>query len=74
MSYVRTCIYSYIQLLNPKWSDAMLKQGSGGAYEISGRYTILYAYTLPYIVLTPFIIIHILHAQADRDGGMGVNH
>lgn len=24
------------KLLNPKWSDAMLKQGSAGAYEISG--------------------------------------
>ena len=24
------------KLLNPKWSEAMLKQGSSGAYEISG--------------------------------------
>jgi magnesium chelatase subunit H len=29
------------KLLNPKWSAAMLKQGSGGAYEISGRMTSL---------------------------------
>lgn len=27
------------KLLNPKWRDAMLKQGSGGAYEISQRLT-----------------------------------
>jgi magnesium chelatase subunit H len=27
------------KLLNPKWRDAMLKQGSGGAYEISQRMT-----------------------------------
>ncbi len=26
-------------MLNPKWRDAMLKQGSGGAYEISQRMT-----------------------------------
>lgn len=29
------------KLLNPKWSEAMLKQGSGGVYEISGRMTSL---------------------------------
>jgi magnesium chelatase subunit H len=29
------------KLLNPKWRDAMLKQGSGGAYEISQRMTAL---------------------------------
>lgn len=29
------------KLLNPKWSDAMLKQGAGGVYEISGRMTSL---------------------------------
>lgn len=27
------------KLLNPKWRDAMLQQGSGGAYEISQRMT-----------------------------------
>lgn len=27
------------KLLNPKWADEMLKQGAGGAYEISGRMT-----------------------------------
>merc|ERR1712113_879331 len=27
------------KLLNPKWRDAMLAQGSGGAYEISQRMT-----------------------------------
>lgn len=27
------------KLLNPKWRDAMVKQGSGGAYEISQRLT-----------------------------------
>lgn len=27
------------KLLNPKWRDAMLRQGSGGAYEISQRMT-----------------------------------
>lgn len=27
------------KLLNPRWSEAMLKQGAGGAYEISGRLT-----------------------------------
>jgi magnesium chelatase subunit H len=27
------------KLLNPKWSEAMIKQGSAGAYEISGRMT-----------------------------------
>lgn len=27
------------KLLNPKWRDAMVKQGSGGAYEISQRMT-----------------------------------
>lgn len=27
------------KLLNPKWRDAMMKQGSGGAYEISQRMT-----------------------------------
>ena len=27
------------KMLNPKWRDAMLKQGSGGAYEISQRMT-----------------------------------
>jgi magnesium chelatase subunit H len=27
------------KLLNPKWRDAMLSQGSGGAYEISTRMT-----------------------------------
>jgi magnesium chelatase subunit H len=27
------------KLLNPKWRDAMLRQGSGGAYEISQRFT-----------------------------------
>ena len=27
------------KLLNPKWRDSMLKQGSGGAYEISQRMT-----------------------------------
>lgn len=27
------------KLLNPKWRDAMLNQGSGGAYEISQRMT-----------------------------------
>jgi magnesium chelatase subunit H len=27
------------KLLNPKWRDAMLDQGSGGAYEISQRMT-----------------------------------
>lgn len=27
------------KLLNPKWRDQMLKQGSGGAYEISQRMT-----------------------------------
>ena len=27
------------KLLNPKWRDAMLKQGYGGAYEISQRMT-----------------------------------
>jgi len=27
------------KLLNPKWSTAMLKQGSSGVYEISGRLT-----------------------------------
>jgi len=29
------------KLLNPKWRDAMLEQGSGGAYEISQRMTAL---------------------------------
>jgi len=29
------------KLLNPKWTEAMLKQGSSGAYEISGRMTAL---------------------------------
>lgn len=29
------------KLLNPKWAEGMLKQGSGGAYEISGRMTAL---------------------------------
>ena len=27
------------KFLNPKWRDAMLQQGSGGAYEISQRFT-----------------------------------
>jgi magnesium chelatase subunit H len=27
------------KLLNPKWTEAMLKQGSGGAYEVSQRFT-----------------------------------
>ena len=27
------------KLLNPKWSEAMLAQGSGGAFEISSRFT-----------------------------------
>ena len=27
------------KLLNPKWRDAMLDQGSGGAYEVSQRMT-----------------------------------
>jgi magnesium chelatase subunit H len=27
------------KLLNPKWTEAMLKQGSGGAYEVSQRLT-----------------------------------
>uniref|UniRef100_A0A0G4IDP0 magnesium chelatase n=1 Tax=Chromera velia CCMP2878 TaxID=1169474 RepID=A0A0G4IDP0_9ALVE len=29
------------KLLNPKWSEAMMKQGSGGAYEIGQRMTAL---------------------------------
>jgi len=29
------------KFLNPKWSNAMLKQGAGGVYEISGRMTAL---------------------------------
>ncbi|MGJ3247691.1 MAG: magnesium chelatase subunit H [Elainellaceae cyanobacterium] len=29
------------KLLNPKWADAMVEQGSGGAYEISQRMTAL---------------------------------
>ena len=29
------------KLLNPKWADAMVNQGSGGAYEISQRMTAL---------------------------------
>jgi len=29
------------KLLNPKWAEAMVKQGSGGAYEISQRMTAL---------------------------------
>lgn len=29
------------KLLNPRWSTAMLKQGAGGVYEISGRMTAL---------------------------------
>jgi len=29
------------KLLNPKWAEAMLKQGSGGAYEVSTRITAL---------------------------------
>ncbi|QDZ18489.1 subunit H of magnesium-chelatase [Chloropicon primus] len=29
------------KLLNPKWADAMVKQGSGGAFEISTRMTAL---------------------------------
>ena len=27
------------KLLNPKWAEAMVAQGAGGAYEISGRMT-----------------------------------
>ena len=27
------------KFLNPKWRDAMLQQGSGGAYEVSQRMT-----------------------------------
>lgn len=27
------------KLLNPKWTEAMLQQGSGGAYEVSQRFT-----------------------------------
>ena len=27
------------KFLNPKWRDAMLEQGSGGAYEVSQRMT-----------------------------------
>jgi magnesium chelatase subunit H len=27
------------KVLNPKWSEAMVKQGAAGAYEISGRMT-----------------------------------
>lgn len=27
------------KFLNPKWRDAMLQQGSGGAYEVSQRFT-----------------------------------
>ena len=27
------------KLLNPKWTEAMLNQGSGGAYEVSQRFT-----------------------------------
>ena len=27
------------KLLNPRWAEAMLKQGSGGAYEVSSRFT-----------------------------------
>jgi cobalamin biosynthesis Mg chelatase CobN len=33
------------KFLNPKWSEAMLKQGSSGAYEISGRMTALIGWT-----------------------------
>lgn len=29
------------KLLNPRWSEAMVKQGAAGAYEISGRMTAL---------------------------------
>lgn len=29
------------QLLNPKWAEKMVEQGSGGAYEISQRMTAL---------------------------------
>merc|ERR1712176_1544785 len=29
------------KLLNPKWADAMVSQGSGGAYEVSVRFTSL---------------------------------
>ena len=29
------------KLLNPKWAEAMVEQGSGGAYEISQRMTAL---------------------------------
>ena len=27
------------KLLNPRWAEAMLEQGSGGAYEVSSRFT-----------------------------------
>ena len=32
------------KLLNPKWRDAMLEQGSGGAYEVSQRMTAMVRY------------------------------
>ena len=39
------------KLLNPKWSELMIKQGSAGAYEISGRFT-----AMMYIILYECIL------------------
>ena len=34
------------KFLNPKWRDAMLEQGSGGAYEVSQRMTAMVSFIL----------------------------
>jgi magnesium chelatase subunit H len=43
------------KLLNPKWRDAMLQQGSGGAYEISQRMTAMIGWSATSDVVDNFV-------------------
>jgi magnesium chelatase subunit H len=43
------------KLLNPKWRDAMLQQGSGGAYEISQRMTAIIGWAATADVIDNFV-------------------
>jgi magnesium chelatase subunit H len=43
------------KLLNPKWRDAMLQQGSGGAYEISQRMTAMIGWAATGDVVDNFV-------------------
>jgi len=56
------------KLLNPKWRDAMLEQGSGGAYEVSQRMTAMVSLQFVSTVklcLSVSLMIYIAHLILD---------